>query len=170
MPTNWYMFLVSALIPLAVGFIYYHKAVFGKAWMNVNGFTDESMEGANMGVIFAATFFLGCLFSFFLSSLVIHQGGVFSMLAPEVMTSGSAEQIFFNETMAKYGHTGRSFFHGAIHGIMTSVFFVLPIIAINALFERRGWKYIFLHFGYWLICLILMGGLICSTLKYAPLS
>ncbi|MEM1124806.1 MAG: DUF1761 domain-containing protein, partial [Bacteroidota bacterium] len=34
---------------------------------------------------------------------------------------------------------------------------------MNALFERRGWKYIWIHTGYWFITLALIGGLLCAT-------
>lgn len=33
---------------------------------------------------------------------------------------------------------------------------------INALFERRGFKYIAIHTGYWLITLAIIGGLMCQ--------
>ena len=138
--------------------------------MKTNGFTAEDLEGANMGVIFGVSYLFSVVMAFILSSFVIHQGGVFSMMYPEVLESGSAAQSEFNDLMSRYGEAQRGLKHGAIHGIMVAVLFVLPLLAINALFERRGWKYIFIHFGYWLICLILMGGLICQTLEYAPMS
>ena len=52
MPTNWYLFFATALIPLVVGFFWYGNMGFGKKWMKVNGFTEESLAGANMGLIF----------------------------------------------------------------------------------------------------------------------
>ena len=81
----------------------------------------------------------------------------------------SEAQAEFNALMAKYGDAQRGFSHGAMHGSMVSIFFVLPLIAINSLFERRGWKYTFIHFGYWFCSLVLMGGLLCQTLQYSPL-
>ncbi len=170
MPTNAYMFLVAGLIPMIIGAIWYNPKVFGNTWMKVNNFTPEYAGGGNMAVIFGVSYLFSVLIAFILSSIVIHQGGAFSMMYPEVMTSGSEVQQEFNLLVEKYGENSRDFGHGAIHGIMVSVFFVLPIIGVIALFERRGWKYIFIHFGYWLVCLALMGGLICSTLKYAPLT
>lgn len=56
----------------------------------------------------------------------------------------------------------RTFKHGSFHGIIGAIFFALPILGINALFERRGAKYIFLHLGYWVITMALMGGVICG--------
>ncbi|MFN8337892.1 MAG: DUF1761 family protein [Saprospiraceae bacterium] len=36
------------------------------------------------------------------------------------------------------------------------------MMAVNALFERKSWKYIFLNVGYWGICAMLMGGVISA--------
>ena len=169
MPENFYMFFVAGLIPLIIGAIYYSPMLVGNAWMKTNGFTAESLKGGNMALIFGLSYLFSVMMAFIMSSFVIHQGGAFSMMWPTVIEPGSAAAQQFNELMQQWGNNQRSFGHGAIHGAMVSVFFVLPLIAINALFERRGWKYIMIHFGYWLICLILMGGLICKTLQYAPL-
>ncbi len=91
------------------------------------------------------------------------------MMFPEILEAGSAAQTEYNELMTRYGDAQRGFKHGMVHGSIISFFFVLPLITINSLFERRGWKYIFIHFGYWLICLLLMGGLLCQVLEFSPL-
>jgi hypothetical protein len=62
----------------------------------------------------------------------------------------------------KYGHNFRTFKHGAFHGILSAVFFALPVLGIQAMFERRSGKYIFIHLGYWVITFVLMGGIICQ--------
>lgn len=170
MPTNYYLFFIAALIPLLVGSIYYNPKVLGGPWMRVNGFTDADMEGANMALTFGLSYVLSILAAFILSTLVIHQAGVIQMMSPAVAESGSAAQQQFNELMTQYGNSHRSFGHGFLHGGFLTVFLILPIIAVNAMFERRGWKYIWIHTGYWFITLGLMGGLLCSTLEYAPLS
>lgn len=170
MPTNFYMFFVAGLIPMIVGFIYYHPKLAGTAWMKSNSFTEESLKGGNMPLIFGISYLFSVIIAFAMSNFVIHQGGTFGMMYPEVLESGSATQQHFNELMTQYGDNSRSFKHGALHGIIYTVIFVWPLIGINALFERRGWKYTLIHVGYWAICLALMGGLICATLKYAPMS
>lgn len=167
LPTNWYMLLVAAAIPMLVGFFWYGNMGFGKKWMSVNGFTDEDLEGANMGLIMGLSFLFCVMLAFFYSSMVIHQTNVFGLLVPEALEAGSAIQNDFNDFMSKYGDRHRTFRHGAAHGVFATIFFVFPLIAINALFERRGWGYIFIHVGYWFICLVLMGGLICQTIEYA---
>ena len=45
---------------------------------------------------------------------------------------------------------------------LAALFVALPIIGINALFERKSAKYVALHLGYWAISLALMGGVICA--------
>jgi len=170
MPTNFYMYFVAALIPIFVGAIYYSPMLVGNAWMKENNFTDEDLEGANMVKILGLAYICGILISFFLTGVVIHQHGVFSLMMPEVMESGSQAMNDFNGLMGTYGGNFRTFGHGAIHGVMIALFFVLPLIATNSLFERRSWKYILIHTGYWLISLALVGGLLCATLEFAPLS
>jgi len=162
------MYFVAALIPLLVGAAYYSKALFGNAWMATNGFRESDLEGGNMALIFGLSYLLGVFLSFAMGGIVIHQTNVFQMMIPEALEAGPAQQQF-NDLMAQYGDHHRSFSHGALHGGVITLFFVLPIIAINALFERRGGKYIGIHTGYWFITLCLIGGLLCATLKWAPL-
>ncbi|MEL6944568.1 MAG: DUF1761 domain-containing protein [Bacteroidota bacterium] len=169
MPTNFYMFFVAGLIPLVIGSVYYSKNVLGGIWQRENGLTDEDLQKGNIAVIFGITYVLSVIAAFFLSSLVIHQGAIVSLLFPESLEAGSAAQQEINEFMAKYGDRHRGFSHGMAHGSFVTLFFILPIIAINALFERKSWKYILIHAGYWWISLMLMGGLLCQTLEYAPL-
>ena len=167
MADNYYMYFVVALVPLFIGAIYYHPKVAGKAWMKTNGFTEESMQGANMGLIFLLTYIFSLLLSSFLPSLSIHAMGLFQLMVPEITETGSAAQATFIEVMGAYGDRYRSFGHGAAHGAFVSIFLVLPILAIVAMFERRGWKYVLIHFVYWLICLVLMCGLLCQFLVFS---
>ena len=39
---------------------------------------------------------------------------------------------------------------------------VLPITAINSLFEQKSWKYILVTSGYWMVSLTIMGAIICG--------
>jgi hypothetical protein len=40
MQMNFIAILVAAIIPMIVGFIYYHKKVVGNAWMSVTGMRE----------------------------------------------------------------------------------------------------------------------------------
>ena len=169
-PANFYMYFVTALIPLLVGAVYYNPKVLGTAWMKVNNFKEEDLQGANMLVIFGASFIFGVLISLTMGGITIHQGGMMQAMMPEVMEPGSEAMKEATAWMAKYGDNHRSFGHGALHGAFFTIFLVWPLMAINAMFERRGWKYILIHVGYWLISLSLMGGILCKTLVWNPLS
>lgn len=153
---NVLAFLVAALVPLIVGFIYYHKKVAGGAWMAVNGFSEDKVKENNMMVTLIVSFVLSFLLAFALNGIVVHQSGVFSLF------EGDTTDPLFQKLMDLKGTDFRTFGHGALHGFMSAIVIALPIIGINSLFEQRGWKYIWLHTGYWAITLMLMGGIICA--------
>jgi len=169
MPTNFYMYFVAALIPMIIGATYYHPKVLGTAWMKSNGFTLESLEGGNMPLIMGTAYLLSFILVFGMTGAVIHQFSAFSLLVPEVMEKGSAIQVDFADFMAKYGDRHRTFTHGMVHGFEKTIFVALPLIGIVSTFERRGWKYVLIHTGYWLITLMLVGGLLSATLKFAQM-
>jgi hypothetical protein len=151
----------SALIPLAVGFVWYNPKTFGNAWMKEVNLDDEKIKGANMPLIFGLTALFAVMLAFGgLYSIVIHQAGVHSLF---VGTENDPEaQALLKTVMDKYGTSYRTFKHGALHGWIATLAIVLPVLGTNALFERRGFKYIAINVGYWAVSLVLMGGVICQ--------
>jgi hypothetical protein len=164
MTTNFLALFGAALIPLIVGAIWYSPMVFGKTWMRVAGKTQEELEKGNMALIFGLTYILGVLLAMGLSGLTNHQSGVIQLFAmhPGFAVEGSQVKIMFDNIMTEFSNTHRTFGHGALHGGIAAIMIALPLIAINALFERRGAKYIGIHFGYWFLTLILIGGVVCQ--------
>ncbi len=159
---NEIFLFVAALIPLIIGFIWYNPMVFGKVWMKVSNLTEADMKRSNLALIFGLTYVLGLFIAAGLMGIVIHQQGIYSLFADN-LTSGDVEiKAMVNNIMDKYGDKHRSFGHGALHGGIAAIMLALPVVAINALFERRSWKYIAIHAGYWFVTLTLMGGLICQ--------
>jgi hypothetical protein len=160
--------LPTALIPLIVGAVYYHPKVVGTAWMRANHFTEEDLKGANMALIFGLSFVMSILLALLLQTIVIHQMGVFSLLSGQEGFDDPASAVrgLFNDFMELYGAEHRTFGHGALHGAIAAGFFAVPILTINGLFERRSWRYVLIHAGYWLITLALMGGVLG---QFAPL-
>jgi len=57
---NWMAVLVAAVANFVIGGLWFSPAMFGKLWMKANGFTEESLKGRNMGLIFGMSF-LCCL-------------------------------------------------------------------------------------------------------------
>lgn len=152
---------IAALIPLLMGFIWYNPKTFGNAWMNAIGLDEaKAKDGFNMPLVFGLSYLFAFLISFPLSGVVIHQMGFFSMLQNHFTEEATLK--VFGDVMNTYGNDFRTFKHGALHGAITGVFLALPIIATGSLFERRGFKYIAISAGYWILCLTLMGGFLCQ--------
>jgi hypothetical protein len=61
MQLNYLALFVAALSTFLIGGLWYSPAVFGKAWMRENGFTEENMKGGNMIKIFGLTFLLALI-------------------------------------------------------------------------------------------------------------
>ncbi len=164
MEFNFLIAALAALIPLVTGFIWYNPKVFGTSWMKASGLTEESLKGGNMAVIFILCYIFSFLIAVFMTTVVIHQFGLFQTLMndPELLVEGTETYQYAQDFMTNYGDNFRSFKHGALHGTMAGLFFVLPVLGTNAMFERKGFKYIAVNVGYWTVCLALMGGVICQ--------
>lgn len=158
MDINFIAILVAAIIPLIIGFIWYNPKTFGKAWIRESGLTAESLKGGNLLAIFVLTFIFSFFIVFILQFLTIHQTGALGMIGGDPNQALPSYTAF----MSDYGMAFRTFKHGALHGFMAGAFFIFPVLAINALFERRSWKYIFINSGYWVVCTTIMGGIVCS--------
>ncbi|WP_140484905.1 DUF1761 domain-containing protein [Flavobacterium sp. GSA192] len=159
MEINFLALFVAALSTLVIGFIWYSPKVFGTIWMKESGLTEEKMKGANMPVIFIMAVFFALLIAMILQFLTIHQWGAFGMIG-----GGGAADIkpSYAAFMNDYGTAYRTFKHGALHGFLAGLFLAFPMIATNALFERKSWKYTFINSGYWMLCFMIMGGIICA--------
>lgn len=48
--------IVAAILPFLLGGLWYSPLLFGKAWMNENGFTDEDLEEGSQAKIFGLSF------------------------------------------------------------------------------------------------------------------
>lgn len=164
MNINIFALAGAALIPMIMGFIWYNPKVVGNAWMAEAGVTEEKMKGANMPLIFGLSYLFSFFLAFGLYFVVIHQAHIMSILIdePGMKDAGSEISIYFTDFMSKYGNNFRTFKHGALHGTIAGFVIALPIIAVNAMFERKSVKYILINWGYWTICMALMGGVICQ--------
>jgi len=155
---------LTGLIPMVIGAIYYSPAVMGKTWMRTSGTSEEKAASGNMILILGVAYVLSCLLAVFLTINSIHQFSIQSLFVMDESfeVAGSEMNNFMNDFMAKYGDRHRTFGHGAVHGGFLSLLVALPLIGIIANFERRGWKYIAVHWVYWFIALVLMSGVVCQ--------
>lgn len=164
MDINWLVVLGAAVIPTITGMIWYNPKVMGKVWMEASGMTEEKIQGGNMPLIFGISFVMAFLLAVEMNFVVVHQNHFYSILMgdPSLMVEGSELNMFAADFMEKYGREFRTFKHGLFHGIVAGILFALPILATNALFERKSFKYIAVNAGYWIITIGLMGGVICQ--------
>ncbi|MDI1303854.1 MAG: DUF1761 domain-containing protein [bacterium] len=158
MGINFLALLVAAFSTLVVGFIWYNPKVFGTIWMKESGMTEEKMKGGNMLMIFVVSFIYAFFISFVLQYLTIHQTGALGMVGGDASIAKPSYAAF----MTDYGMAFRTFKHGALHGFMAGLFLALPVIGTNALYERRSFKYTLVTGGFWIVCFMIMGGIICA--------
>ncbi|WP_300565795.1 DUF1761 domain-containing protein [Flavobacterium sp.] len=158
MEINFLALLLAALSTLVVGFIWYNPKVFGGIWMRESGMTEEKMKGSNMIMIFGLSVVYAFFIAFTLQFVTIHQIGAMGMIGGDVANAKPSYAAF----MADYGDAFRSFKHGALHGTITGVFLVLPVIGTNALYEKRSFKYVLVTSGFWIVCFGIMGAIVCG--------
>ncbi len=164
MTINWFAVLASGVIPLLVGFVWYHPKVFGNAWMKLVNIDPEKAKQSNMALVFGLTLLLGIILATSMIYLTIHQSHMMSTLMniPGFGQEGSEVDLYYKDFLSKYGQEFRSFRHGALHGIISGIFIAFPIIAVTSMFEQKSWKYIFINLGFWIVCMALMGGVVCA--------
>lgn len=162
MEFNFLAVLAAAVSALFVGFVWYNPKVFGNAWMKAADMSEEKIKGGNMAKIFGLALLFALMLAFTMPTIVIHQMGAMSMIGglSELDNANESYTAFMND----YGTTFRTFKHGVLHGVMAGIFIALPVLGTNALFERKGAKYIFINSGYWIVTLGIMGGIICAWL------
>ena len=161
MEINWLVQIGAALVPMVIGFIWYNPKVFGNAWMNAAGMTEEKAKSGNMPLIFGSSFLFALLLSFAYAVFADHWNAFQAFFRPVVehgmgidpATSFGAELKGYIDA---YGERYSSWTHGLAHGLIMSIVVVLPIMVTNALFERKSFKYIAINWGYWAVTLTTM--------------
>ncbi len=162
---NFLPLLVAAVVPLIFGFIWYNDKAFGNAWMKTGNLNVDDLKKGNMAILLGSVFLLCLLLAMGLTQLVVHQNslpGLFNVKGANPSPDSPEGKLIEMFATGQYATLHRTFTHGMVHGLIYSILLVLPLIGINALFERRGWKYIMIHLGYWALTLMVMGGIICS--------
>ncbi len=164
MDINFIALAVSSIIPLLIGIVWYHPKFGGTTWMREAEISEEKMRNWNKLLIISNTIILGLFLSLGLYSMVIHQPHIYSavMSDPSIKDPNSELSLWLQNFMSQYGQNFRTFKHGAFHGLVGSFLIALPIITINALLERKSFKYIMINWMFWAVCMIIMGGIISA--------
>lgn len=161
---NFIAVLVAAIVPLIVGFIWYNPKVFGTAWMRSIGVNnpDEMKAGPGMALVFGLSLLFSIMLSMSMVPMVIHQMGLMSLLQGMPEAKDAKIELLVNGQAIEYAGLFRTFGHGALHGFIGSLFIIVPVMSTNALYERRGFRYVAINGGYWMVSMMLMGGIICA--------
>jgi hypothetical protein len=128
---NFFALAVAALASFAIGAVWYSPVLFSKAWQSAVGLTTESLEKANMALIFGSSFALIFLMNFGLAVILQgHAGGDVSVLS------------------------------GALYGFLIGLFFVATSIGINILYQRKSFRLWAIDAGYQVLYLTVGGAIL----------
>lgn len=125
---------IAGLIPMLVGFVWYHEKLFGKAWRESLGLTQESLRQGNMALMFGGSF----LVAFFLSWKL-------------------------NEWSSHTQPGMSQFLHGFYHGAVGVGLPAAAVLISNSLFQRNSVTNILINAGYWILTLGLMCAFLYSV-------
>lgn len=125
--------VISTLVPMIMGVIWYSKPLFGNAWMKAIGMTEEQQKSGNMPLMMGMGILAALILSFFL--------------------------LNFNNSPGQEGQFD-TYGHGAAHGVVLALFIVIPIFISKGVFEQKSWKYIAITGVFWLLCLAIMGAVL----------
>lgn len=132
---NAYLAIVlGGLIPMIVGFIWYHPKVFGGAWMKSLGFTEESVKEGNMPLIFGLSTAIAIFLAWRMNGYASH-------------TEPGMSQ----------------FVHGFFHGAYSMGLPAALVLISNGLFQRNTMTNLIINALYWVVSLGLMGAFLYSV-------
>jgi hypothetical protein len=165
---NWIAILVAALVPMALGIVWYHPKVLGGIWMRETGMTEAKAMQGNQFVKYGLALFFSVMIAFGLNTIVVHdnfvKGSMYyktnRTMEPEAGTELAQWYDYWEKNLKGDDHR---FTHGAFHAFfLIGLFVALPLFATNAIFETRSWKYVAVNVGYWIATLTIMGGILAA--------
>ncbi len=125
--------LLAGLVPMVLGYIWYHPKVFGSAWMKSLGLTEESVKEGNMAVIFGVSTLISLIIAWRMNEYSSH-------------TQPGMSQ----------------FVHGFFHGAFSMGLPAALVLISNGLFQRNTYTNLIINALYWVIALGLMGSVLYS--------
>jgi Protein of unknown function (DUF1761) len=133
---------LAALMPMVIGYVWYHPKVFGGAWMKSLGFTEETLKQGNMAMIFG----LSTVCSLFIS---------WSINAYSSHTQPGMSQLM----------------HGFFHGAYSTGLPAAVILISNGLFQRNTMTNLIINALYWIFTTGVMGAFLyaVATPEAAPI-
>lgn len=123
---NFIAIFVAALIPMVVGFVWYHPAVLGTIWMKESGMTEEKTKQGNMFVKLGLSLLFALLLAMTLNTLSVHDGmidGAIYYKTNKTMVAEPGSELanwvdYYKTNLAADNHI---FTHGAFHAFFLLV-------------------------------------------------
>ena len=106
---NFLALIVAALASFGLGAVWYSPLLFSKAWQKAVGLSDETLQKANMAVVFGSSFVLIFLMDFGLA----------------VILQGHATRDI-------------SALSGMLYGLLIGLFFIATSYGINMIYQRKS--------------------------------
>jgi len=158
---NWLIIPIAALLPLILGYIWYHPNVLGTKLAQINGV--QAVKNRSIGKM-VLIYLLSILLAYILTLMSVHQSAIFQLffMDPELAFANSKYNAFINEFMATYGDRHRSFGHGLVHGAEAGLMLGLVFLGITTLLQNKPFKPVWIHLVFWILCCSLMAGLTCA--------
>ena len=130
-PINFLAVILAGVVNMAIGFMWYSEALFGKQWMKLSGLTKEKMEKGKKDLpkIMLTSFVATLVMAYCLRYSVVY-GGEY------------------------HGTTGVQL--GVMTGFFTWLGFIMPVQLTHVLYEKQPLKLFYIHTGYQLVAVIAM--------------
>lgn len=129
---NYIAVLVAGVVAMILGSLWYSPILFGNAWMKLGGFNMKDMDKAKKKG-------MGKLyFAMFIGALICAY-----VLAHMVSYAGAV-----------------SFTDGMMEGFWLWLGFIAPVLLGSVLWESKPVKYYLINVSYWLVLLLINGGIL----------
>jgi len=155
---NFLVIGACSLIPFFIAYAWYHPKVFGgDTWAKVAGHTKEQRENPVSPIQLGLSILLNFLIAFGIYNFTVHASGVFGLMGGETESLKTGTALAF---LQEHGKNFTTFGHGLVHGFAATLLFVIPLEGYTTIFGRKSGKYFLITVGYWLVSLMLTGGII----------
>lgn len=138
MEMNWLAFAAAVVAQIVIAYLWFHPSVMGKIYAKSRGITVDELAPKNPAVTYGVTILLTLLYTLFIASWVTGPG----------------------QDIAPDGHSYHTFQHGLVHAIVFLLMVLAPVLGTPAMFEKRGWNWVFVQLGYWFVRTIAAAGIL----------
>lgn len=159
MQLNHFSHALIALVPLILGWIWYKPTMPWVKWAS----SKVELKVKRPSVIgFLILYCLSGALVFVYMNLIIHQIGFYELFFTDIMRGSEESKQIAEEFLAVYGQKHRHLGHGLFHGLIDAFALALPFLVFYNVVEKVDWKRTTVHFGFWVLCSTLIGGLVAE--------